>query len=264
MREDAVPLEEERLKDVHDFEDYPNVHERHRIFPIVFEERQHKKIIDLSAGVGCAAKNIQENYPSQLICNDITPTCLRILNKLGLVSVSFDIDEEKYAFPFPDGYFDAVISLATIEHLVHTEEFLKECCRILSDNGYLYISTPNYASIIYFPRFVLAGKTFNDPLSKDSRIRYEFYAHVRSFTYNTLLEYVSAYGFVPDTVYLPLPESSTRYKKLYSASKPKALAYRYSMWLMYRVLSPRWASEPVLCFRKASNSKNYHPRKVIL
>lgn len=264
MSKDAVQLEETRLQGIKGIQNYPDFHERHRVIPAIFEDRGHKTILDVAAGVGCAAQRIHENYPADLLCNDITPTCLTILNQLGLRTVSFDLDDEERPFPFPDGQFDAIISLATIEHLLHVDHFLREIHRILTDDGYLYITSPNYAALSYMPRFLLSGKTFHDPLSESSRTRYEFYAHVRYFTYRTLLEFVSSFGFTPDTVYLAVPGGSTRYQTLYASSKIKALAFRYAMTLMYHLLSPRWASEPILCFRKIGSKNERGFRKVIL
>jgi len=269
MREDpvrkvAIELEETRLQGVRSIQNYPDVHERHRVFPAIFEDRQHKTILDVAAGVGCAAQRIQENYPADLLCNDITPTCLTILQQLGMQTVSFDLDDDERPYPFPDGHFDAIISLATIEHLLHVDHHLREIHRILNNGGCLYLTSPNYAGLQYIPRYLLSGRSFLDPLSKSSRMRYEFYAHVRCFTYRTLLEFVSSFGFIPDTVYLALPEGSTFYQQLYANSKIKALAFRYGMMLMYRLLSPRWASEPILCFRKSGNKVDRRFRKVIL
>lgn len=101
MRTDAIEVEERRLEGVEHLEDYPWFKERHRVFPAVFENRQHQRIIDLSAGVGCSAVRIKEKYNSDIICTDITPTCLRILRKLGLTTVSFDIDDPSEPFPYP-------------------------------------------------------------------------------------------------------------------------------------------------------------------
>jgi len=136
LREDAIQIEETRLDGINDIQDYPYFHERHRVFPAVFENRQHKRILDVAAGVGCAAQRIQEKYPADLLCNDISPTCLRILRKLGLPTVSFDIDDSELHFPFLDGQFDAIIALATIEHPIHVDHFMKEIHRILSDKGW--------------------------------------------------------------------------------------------------------------------------------
>jgi 2-polyprenyl-3-methyl-5-hydroxy-6-metoxy-1,4-benzoquinol methylase len=261
MRKDTIQIEDIRLDGIDDIADYPDFHERHRVFPAVFEKRQHKKILDIAAGVGCAAQRIKEGYAADLLCNDINPTCLRILKKSGLTTVSFDLDDPDLTFPFPDRHFDAVVCLATIEHMIHTQHFIKEIHRILSDEGYLYLSAPNYSGLTYLFRFLLSGKTFHDPISKWPRERYEFYAHVRYFTYRSLVELVSAFGFVPDTVYLPLPEGSTHYQSL---SKPKALTLRFTMMLVYRLFSPRWAAEPVICFRKGQGNGRTKIRKVIL
>jgi len=264
MRNDSIQLEEIRLQEVRKIQDYPDFHERHRVIPAIFENRNHRLILDVAAGVGCAAQRIHEYYPAELLCNDITPKCLDILSQLGLKTISFDLDNEESPYPFTDGHFDAVLSLATIEHLLHVDHFLAEAYRILSDGGYLYISSPNYASLDFVSKYLFTGKAFHDPLSKSSRTRYEFFAHVRYFTYRTLLEYVSSFGFVPDTLYLALPGGSSRYQKMLKKSKFKAYVFRNAVRLMYTVLPPRWASEPILCFRKQVGEKNRSIRKVIL
>ncbi len=247
MRKDAVQLEEKRLEKIRDLTDYQSLHERHRIFPSIFENRNHRKILDLSAGVGVVGKRIKENYPCELTCNDISPTCIRIMQRLGLQTTSFDIDDEETAFPFPDKHFDAIITLATIEHLIHIDHFLKEIHRILCDHGYLYISAPNYSGLPYLLRLLVTGKTFHDPMSDAER--YEFYGHVRYFTYRSLQEFVCSFGFVSHSVYLPLPHGSSQYQLIKQKSALKALVFRNTMKLIYR-LSPRWASEPVMCFQK--------------
>jgi len=155
-----------------------------------------------------------------------------------------------------------VIALATIEHLINIDHFIEEIFRILGREGYLYLSAPNYSGLIYLLPLLISGKTFHDPMTNPSR--YEFYAHVRYFTYHTLLEFVSSFGFVPDTVYLPVPQDSSRYLSLYSKSKFKALTFRTVMKFLYKYFSPRWASEPIICFRKSSSPVVKKFRKVVL
>jgi SAM-dependent methyltransferase len=262
MRKDATNVEETRLHGLEKIEDYPSFHERHRIFPQVFDGRNHKRILDIAAGVGCAARRIHDNYPAQIICNDITPTCLHILQQQGLNTISFDIDDEATTFPFPDGYFDAVISLATIEHVLSLDHHMQEVHRILAQDGHLYISTPNYAGLVYLPRYFLKGESFHDPFGKVDR--YEFYAHVRYFTFKTLLKFVQSFGFTPLEVYLPLPESSSYYRRTQANSPLKAWTFRSFMRLLYQFGSPRWASEPVICFQKGSPLSFRKYRKILL
>ena len=264
MRDDAIQLEEKRLEGISALADYQSVHERHRIFPEIFERRGHRTIIDLSAGVGCTAQRINKDYPAKLICNEISPAALHLLRDQNLETISFDIDNRDLHFPFKAASFDAAISLATIEHLVYGDQFLNEIARILKDDSYLYLSTPNYAALFYIPTFLISGRTFHDPLSASPTERYEFYSHVRYFTFTTLLDYVSSFGFVPETVYLPLPKESTRYKKLYSNAKWKALFFRFSMRVLYSLGRPRWASEPVICFKKGTNAQKGKFRKAIV
>jgi len=261
MRKDATIVEESRLQGIEKIEDYPSFHERHRIFPQIFENRKHERIIDIAAGVGCAARRIHDMYLDSIVCNDVTDTALRVLKQQGLNTTSFDIDDEDLPFPFSDGYFDAVVSLATIEHVICLDHHMKEIRRILTNDGYLYISTPNYAGLVHLPRYLIKGESFHDPLKEYSR--YEFYAHVRYFTYKTLLKFVGSFGFAPVAVYLPLPECSSFYRAMKEKSPLKAALFRNALKFLYTI-GPRWASEPVLVFQKSENKSPNGFRKVIL
>jgi len=247
---------------VNNLEDYRIFKERHRVFPAIFGERNHQQILDIAAGVGCASNRIFQHYPGKLVASDITPTCLRILHGMGVPTLAFDIDDPNVSFPLPTASFDAVVSLVTLEHLLHFDHFLDEIYRLLEEGGYFYISTPNYAAPEYLFQPLILGKAYHDPFGMDSR--YEFYAHVRYFTYKTLIEIVQAHGFVPESVYLALPGGSTRYQAMYTASKPKALAYRYAMWLRHKVFPARTASEPILCCQKRKFTGRERIRKIVL
>jgi SAM-dependent methyltransferase len=49
---------------------------------------------------------------------------------------------DAHHLPFPDGSFQLVVSLETIEHLEHPEAFLDEVRRVLARDGLLVLSTP--------------------------------------------------------------------------------------------------------------------------
>tara|TARA_B100000795_G_C22805483_1_gene444558 strand:- start:1052 stop:1708 length:657 start_codon:yes stop_codon:yes gene_type:complete len=55
-----------------------------------------------------------------------------------------DLDFEKDKFSFKDNKFDLVISLAVLEHLKNPDLFLNESRRVLKNESYLFLSTPNW------------------------------------------------------------------------------------------------------------------------
>lgn len=52
-----------------------------------------------------------------------------------------NLDKEK--IPYSDSYFDFVIAGEIIEHVKRPFEVIEEIARVLKDNGYLFLSTPN-------------------------------------------------------------------------------------------------------------------------
>lgn len=265
MRQDAIRLENGRLEGL-SLDNYPWVHERHRIFPQVLKAGPFRRILDLAAGMGVAAVRIKKDYPCQLVCNDISDKSLACLERNGLDTVSFDLDDENASFPFADGSFDAVISLATLEHIINLDHHLHELRRILATDGALFISVPNYTSIQDVIHLVFTGRTFHDPLKSDLE-RYEFYSHVRYFTYKTLIEFLRTFGFAPLVTYLPLPRGSTRFMAMQKRSRILAFLVQAMVFVFYAIMPPRWAFHPVVLFRKVaegSSAVRRKPKKVII
>ena len=247
----SIGLEEERLKEISGLDDFDMFHERHRIFPALFEDRNHRKIIDVAAGIGAAAGRVHTKYDAELICNDLSPKCLDSLKKMGIQTTSFDLDDASKPYPFKDGEFCAIISLATVEHLYNIENFFYEAKRILKNEGHLYLSVPNYNGLNYLIPLLFKGKTFHDPLTPKEK--YEFYGHLRYFTHISLIKYITSFGFTAETVYLGKPEQGTRYLQFKSKHKIGAAIYKALMMILFTVFPPRWAPEPVICFRKSES-----------
>ena len=261
MRKDAIRLEESRVAE-RELPDFPLFKERHRVFPAVFEQRNHKRVLDLAAGIGYVTQRLMDDYPATVVSHDISPSCLKRLRARGAATLCFDLDNAEAGFPFPSGSFDAVISLVTIEHLLFVDEFLAEIRRVLCADGYLYISTPNYAAFEYLAEPVLHGRTFHNPTSPAAR--YEFYAHVRYFTFKSLGLLLESNGFSLDSVYIALPEGSDRFNRLRERSRLAASTYRSLMWLKAMALPLSRAVEPILCLQKTATVQPPRFRKVIL
>lgn len=72
------------------------------------------------------------------------------------------------ALPFPEGTFDLVLSHAVIEHVPDASLYLRECRRVLTSTGRLYLSTAPYLSFagahlprlrVPVPLHLIAGRT---------------------------------------------------------------------------------------------------------
>ena len=61
-------------------------------------------------------------------------------------NVNIIIDDIDVGLPFKDDSFDIVISNQVIEHVNSTDNFVKECHRILKNGGKCIVSTPNLAT----------------------------------------------------------------------------------------------------------------------
>ena len=62
--------------------------------------------------------------------------------------------------PFPDGSFDAVVSIATLEFVADAPVFLAECARVLAPGGILLLSAVNRFSVAREPHVALWGVGF--------------------------------------------------------------------------------------------------------
>ncbi len=61
------------------------------------------------------------------------------------------------ALPFPDQFFDLVLSLEGIEHLENPFHFLRELGRVCRPGGYLLLSTPNICNLEERLNFLVRG-----------------------------------------------------------------------------------------------------------
>ena len=73
----------------------------------------------------------------------------------GVRFVRLDLDEP---LPFPDGAFDAVVSLEGIEHLLLPARCLAEFCRVLRQGGVLVLTTPNVNNVQSRWHYLVAGR----------------------------------------------------------------------------------------------------------
>lgn len=91
---------------------------------------------------------------------------VRLGRERSLGNLHFALADGMY-LPFADGSFDLVLSHAVIEHVADAPLYLRECARVLSPGGRMYLSTSPYLSFagahlprlkVPVPLHLLAGR----------------------------------------------------------------------------------------------------------
>lgn len=144
------------------------------------------KILDIGGNTGVISKLLQEKMFNVTVA-DISEEALSTCKKRKLKTVNFDFND---IFPIKDKSYDLVIAGEVIEHILDVEQFLNECNRILTNNGYLVLSTPNLATFKDRIRFIF-GK-----IPRQINPHHEYLKlHIRQFTYSSLKESLKISNF---------------------------------------------------------------------
>lgn len=98
------------------------------------------KILDLPSGAGLLSKHLAE------LGADATPMDIELVEPFHADRSKLVLGDANLKLPFPDGHFDAVVTIEGIEHLENPSFFLRECARVTRPGGWVFLSTPNVDS----------------------------------------------------------------------------------------------------------------------
>jgi SAM-dependent methyltransferase len=102
-----------------------------------------KVVLDIACGCGYGSAYLRYKGASRVVGGDISREAIIYArcyySAMGVDFVMIDAQ----TIPLKDDLFDVVVSMETIEHLVRPEDYLKECLRVLKDDGIMLLSTPN-------------------------------------------------------------------------------------------------------------------------
>ena len=155
----------------------------------VLKPREKDLILDVGCGTG--------NYSLKLAkfgCNvvgidpskDMIERAVEKSKNLGLSNVRFEVARAEN-IPFPDGYFDAVVSVTAIEFFKSVERSVREMFRVLKEKGRLVIGTINRESPW--------GKLYMEKAEKGHPI----YSHARFLTIEELKSTCERFGNVVES-----------------------------------------------------------------
>ncbi|WP_337865084.1 methyltransferase domain-containing protein [Ignavibacterium sp.] len=111
-----------------------------------YQEISNKKILDIGSGEGGTTSILSK---SNLVIS-IDLSLLRLSRQKQNYKTKNLVNCDAMNLPFRNNYFDIIILQDVIEHLYNYENFLKEIKKVLSEDGVIYLSTPNKLSIINF------------------------------------------------------------------------------------------------------------------
>jgi SAM-dependent methyltransferase len=145
------------------------------------------KILDVGCGDGTVSRLFLK--AGKVFGVDIVPEFVERAIEKGVEAKAADVTQD--GLPFPEGEMDVIYAGALIEHLYDPEFFLRECYRVLVEEGTILLSTPNIASLTSRLR-MLFGR---GPKFYTSALSWQFGGHIRIFTAGTLKQLLRENGF---------------------------------------------------------------------
>jgi len=129
------------------------------------------------------------------------------MSDAGLDVIGFDIDPPEstakfefhradlsQALPMPEAAVDNVVSVEGIEHLERPFEFVRECHRVLRDDGLLIMTTPNISSLRSRWRWFLTGFHYKCQYALDETNPNPLH-HINMLSYHKLRYMLHTNGF---------------------------------------------------------------------
>jgi SAM-dependent methyltransferase len=98
-------------------------------------------VLDVGAGGGANVRDLVSSGHA-VVAVDISPEALGRADLRGR-AVAADIAH----LPFRDAAFPSAVCTEVLEHVADPADVLAEVCRVLQDDGRLYVTVPNYANL---------------------------------------------------------------------------------------------------------------------
>jgi ubiquinone/menaquinone biosynthesis C-methylase UbiE len=163
----------------------------------------HSTILDIGCGNGEFTLKVATRIGAET-----TVGIERVLPFAKMASskaINVVLGDASHTLPFKEEMFDVVVANQVIEHVNNTDIFVKEIRRILKNNCYCVIATPNLAGLQNIislmmgyqpPTAHVSDDLFasGNPLNPDRNIVVTHIAHRRIFTARALKELVEFHG----------------------------------------------------------------------
>lgn len=114
-----------------------------------------QRVLDLACGAGFGLEMLRQ-AGARVVGGDLDWTALRECGRTGHRPRLVRADGTR--LPFPEGCFDTIVSMETLEHVPDAAALLRELARVVASGGELVLSTPNRA---FGPAWLHEGNPFH-------------------------------------------------------------------------------------------------------
>jgi 2-polyprenyl-3-methyl-5-hydroxy-6-metoxy-1,4-benzoquinol methylase len=146
---------------------------------------QGKTVLDLGCRDGAVGERLLQNQ-NIVYGVDASQNAVPKAIQKGIKAKVGNLEE---GIDFPDDFFDVVLAGEIIEHIFEIDFLLAEVRRVLKNDGYFVLSTPNLASL---GRRLMLLVNRNPHIEVSSK---QAAGHVRYFVKHTLFELLCSHGF---------------------------------------------------------------------
>lgn len=139
------------------------------------------RCLDLCAGNAEFSEQLRDQFNMKVTCADYAPAHLAHQQSLGFDTLQVDLDadaaEVDRVAQTRACTFDLVVSLATIEHVFDSDNFLRLCHTVLKPGGMLLVNTPNISFSGYRLYSLCSG---NRPFGEGHHVRFWDFRFLRT------------------------------------------------------------------------------------
>jgi SAM-dependent methyltransferase len=160
------------------------------------------RFLDVGSGAGILASEIMKEHKMEAYGIDLASRAVEESRKRGIKTKRADFEKK---WPFRNNFFDIVISVQTIEHVINTDFFVREAKRVLRKGGSLVLTTPNLACWFNRVIFLFGYQPFFLEVStEDKTLGLDFtqklspnrnpLGHIRVFTKRAMEDFLRLHG----------------------------------------------------------------------
>ncbi|OPY80410.1 MAG: putative S-adenosylmethionine-dependent methyltransferase [Syntrophorhabdus sp. PtaU1.Bin058] len=150
-------------------------------------------VLDIPSGQGAFSKDLEDVGFTVFLGDLEVNNILYRNNRVTQIDLNADL-------PFRNGNFDYVVCIEGVEHIENPHHLVRECARLLKDNGCLIVTTPNVMTVKSRLRFLFCSYLdyfrYFGPIKGESRFVLEEYdhQHINPVFYGEMKHILTKYG----------------------------------------------------------------------